>query len=67
MPGLRVFGDGIGIAANSQRILKYYDLLEQLQALAKNDIGCMQHRRYETGEIISRRDMTSHAEQFGYP
>lgn len=59
-------GDGIAVAANSQRVLKQYGVLDNFYNRATGHVGVMQHRRYETGEVVSKRDMTSQIKQYGY-
>lgn len=63
---LQVVGDGIAVAANSQRVLKYYGILDNFYQRATRNVGVMQHRRYSTGEIVSARDMTTQVQQYGY-
>ncbi|KAI9745685.1 MAG: hypothetical protein M1818_001219 [Claussenomyces sp. TS43310] len=65
-PSLQVVGDGIAVAASSQRVLKHYGILNNFYSRALKDMGVMQHRRYSTGEIVSARDMSSHIQQYGY-
>ncbi|KAI9825138.1 MAG: hypothetical protein M1819_000596 [Sarea resinae] len=65
-PTLQVVGDGIAVAANSQRVLKSYGILDEFYLRAKKNVGIMRHRRYSTGEVISTRDMTSQEKQYGY-
>jgi salicylate hydroxylase len=63
---LQVVGDGIAVAAISQRVLKYYGILDNFYQGATRNIGVMQHRRYSTGEIVSARDRTTQEQQYGY-
>ncbi len=65
-PVLQVVGDGIAVAANSQRVLKHYGILDNFYQRATRNVGVMQHRRYSTGEIVSARDMTTQVQQYGY-
>ncbi|KAN0104053.1 FAD/NAD(P)-binding domain containing protein [Hyaloscypha variabilis] len=63
---LQVIGDGIAVAANSQRVLKHYSILDNFYKRAKRNVGVMQHRRYSTSEVVSACDMTSQVQQYGY-
>jgi salicylate hydroxylase len=56
---IQVVGDGIAVAANSQRVLKHYSILDDFYERAARNVGVMQHRSYITGEVISTCDMTS--------
>jgi len=58
--------DGIAVAANSQRVLKHYGILDDFYDRATRHVGIMQHCRYSTGEVVSARDMTSQIQQYGY-
>jgi len=59
-------GDGIAVAANSQRVLKQYGILDEFYRRATRNVGVMQHRRYCSGEVVSARDMTTQVQQYGY-
>jgi salicylate hydroxylase len=65
-PTLQVVRDDIDVAANSQRVLKHYGILDNFYARATRNVGVMQHRRYSTGEVVFARDMTSQVQQYGY-
>jgi salicylate hydroxylase len=65
-PTLQVVGDGIAVAANSQRVLKHYGILDSFYDRVTRNVGVMQHHKYSTSEVVSARDMTSQVQQYGY-
>lgn len=66
-PSLQIVGDAIASTANHTRVLERWGLLDRFREIAPKDLGVMQHRRYNTGEIISKRDMESQAASYGHP
>lgn len=66
-PELSTIGDGIALAANCQRVFDYYGIEDKLRSKMRSHAKQMNHRRYDTGEVISTRDMKAQEDTYQYP